>query len=450
MPLVVFDIFITFAVGFLREMISVSAIRAFYERPAVRAVAKVMEALHLVAGYLLLAALVLPFRWQSALLYCFFISYGLDFFAAGRWTRWRWTPDKWWGVAMLLLFCLQPLWSLFEMQHLDKIFTQVLNHRLAFMAFGCMTILGFTPHFRMRYVAATLCTSASLAVLWIVVVRLGLWQFLTDSERTYRFMVERIACFGSHMNFNLYLNVALLSCLYLVCRGGRAARWMALVPFVVIAMALAVTEGRTGMLTGGLLSLGIVFAWFRAMGWRKMGYAVLTVCLLGGGAYALHHVMWVNSHFKGSDVSDNPRRYIWHVAMETIEEHPVLGQGVSDGRMRFVENGLRDADFMAHYAQKNIFENPQWNGDVYVMHPHNAALELWLQFGIVGLVVFVLILGLAPVGVAPERRLFVWLLVGIFLLQATFEIFGSNLTPLSWGLFVSLFRSADYDWNKVG
>lgn len=431
-------------------MISILAIREFYERPTVRAVAQGMEWIHLLAGYLLVASLVMPFRYQYGLLIAFFISYGLDFFAAGRWTRWHWTPDKWWGVAMLLLFCLQPLWSLFEQQHLDIIFKQVLNHRLSFMAFGTMTILGFTPKFRMRYVAATLCTSASLAVLWLVVVRLGLWQFLTDPERTYHFMVERIACFGSHMNFNLYLNVALLSCLYLVCRGGRIARWVALVPFCIITTALAVTEGRVGMLTGGLLSLGFVFVWFRAMGWRKMGYAVLTVCLLGGGAYALHHVMWVNSHFKGSDVSDNPRRYIWHVAMETIEEHPVLGHGVSDGRRRFVENGLGDADFMAHYAQKNIYENPEWNGDIYVIHPHNAALALTMEFGVFGLLAFLAIFLLALCGIKKEKRLCLLLLLGVFLLQATFEIFGSNLTPLSWGLFVSLFRSADYDWDKVG
>lgn len=429
-------------------MISIQPIREFYALRAVRAVARVTDVLHLVAGYLLVAALVLPFRFQYGLLFVFFISYGLDFFAAGRWTRWRWTADRWWGVAMLLLWAMQPLWSLFEATRLPY-WHQVMDHRLAFMAFGVMTILGFNPHFRMRYVAMALTAAATAAVVFVV-VRMGCWSFISNPERTYLFMVERMACFGSHMNFNLYLNVALVGCVYLTTHGSRLMRWLTLLPFAIIALALGISEGRTGMLTGGVLSLTLVFVWTRRMWSKRVATVVMILCLVVGGGYGIHHVMWVDSHFKGSDVSDNPRVAIWHVAMETIGEKPVLGQGVSDGRRRFVENGLNDADFMAHYAQKNIYENPEWNGDIYVIHPHNAALALTMEFGVFGLLAFLAIFLLALCGIKKEKRLCLLLLLGVFLLQATFEIFGSNLTPLSWGLFVSLFRSADYDWDKVG
>ncbi|MDO4190363.1 MAG: O-antigen ligase family protein [Bacteroidales bacterium] len=420
---------------------SIAQLRHFFVSQPMRNIQKITNGFHLIAGYLLAAALILPFRFQYHLLWIFFISYGIDFFASGRLLYWQWTRDKWWGVVMLLLWALQPLWHLFEHSHLPY-FNQVMDHRLAFMAFGVMTILGFSKHFKMKHLAWVLCSSAALAVLYII-IKIGCYTFITDPERTYHFMVERITLFGSHMNFNLYLNTALVSAIYIANNSSRQALWWLLLPVTIIATALAITEGRVGMITGGTLCLIGIFVWFRAMNLEKMGRIVGGICLLIGCCYGLHHIAWVNSHFKGSDIDDNPRKYIWHVAIETGKEHPLLGQGVSDARKNFVEHGTNDTDFIEHYAQKNIFENENWNGDLYVMHPHNASIAFWLEYGVIGVALFLLLFLLAPVGIDNNNKLTTILLLGVFLLQATFEIFGSNLTPLSWGFFVTLFRNAD-------
>ena len=78
---------------------------------------------------------------------------------------------------------------------------------------------------------------------------------------------------------------------------------------------------------------------------------------------------------------DLPRFYIWAFAADRIAEHPILGWGMNasrsmpGGKERIVDH-IRDKTF----------------GERMPLHPHNIALQVWLELGLIGAV---LLAGLA-------------------------------------------------------
>ena len=70
---------------------------------------------------------------------------------------------------------------------------------------------------------------------------------------------------------------------------------------------------------------------------------------------------------------DLPRFYIWAFAAERIAERPLLGWGMNasrsmpGGKERIIDT-LRDKTF----------------GERLPLHPHNVALQIWLELGLIG------------------------------------------------------------------
>ena len=76
------------------------------------------------------------------------------------------------------------------------------------------------------------------------------------------------------------------------------------------------------------------------------------------------------------------RLYIWEFASQRIAEHPIRGWGMNASRV--IPEG------------KKVVEGKAWSGYVMPLHPHNAALQVWLElggpgallFGVLGVLVF--------------------------------------------------------------
>jgi O-antigen ligase len=79
------------------------------------------------------------------------------------------------------------------------------------------------------------------------------------------------------------------------------------------------------------------------------------------------------SELSAVPTQDMPRLYIWAFAAERIAERPLLGWGmnasreVPGGKGEIVDN-IRSRTY----------------GEVMPLHPHNAALQAWLEMGLVG------------------------------------------------------------------
>ena len=68
------------------------------------------------------------------------------------------------------------------------------------------------------------------------------------------------------------------------------------------------------------------------------------------------------------------RLYIWEFAAQRIAEHPIRGWGM---------NASRDMP-----EGKKVVEGKAWSGYVMPLHPHNAVLQVWLELGVPGALLF--------------------------------------------------------------
>ena len=68
------------------------------------------------------------------------------------------------------------------------------------------------------------------------------------------------------------------------------------------------------------------------------------------------------------------RLHIWEFASQRIAEHPIRGWGMNASRV--IPEG------------RKIVEGKAWSGYVMPLHPHNAALQVWLELGGAGALLF--------------------------------------------------------------
>lgn len=68
------------------------------------------------------------------------------------------------------------------------------------------------------------------------------------------------------------------------------------------------------------------------------------------------------------------RLYIWEFAAQRIAEHPIRGWGMNASRVI--------------PARKDVVEGKAWSGYVMPLHPHNAVLQVWLELGAPGALLF--------------------------------------------------------------
>ncbi len=74
------------------------------------------------------------------------------------------------------------------------------------------------------------------------------------------------------------------------------------------------------------------------------------------------------------------RIYIWHFATDRILEKPVLGWGLDASRNLPGSHYLLD---QSHF-KKDLSHYPVFNTEIFPLHPHNAALQVWLELGVGG------------------------------------------------------------------
>ena len=152
-------------------------------------------------------------------------------------------------------------------------------------------------------------------------------------------------------------------------------------------------------------------------------------------------------------LNSDPRSIIWEVTIELIKEKPFFGYGASKGRQKFVEAGMNNQEFVDRYAGPFIINNPLCNGEkgLSMMHPHNLFLETLLEFGIVGLTVLLFLLFFPLTTGEINKRIYIWMFIGAFSIQAMFETLGNHLLPILFVLIVVLWnqgKGEDYN-NKI-
>lgn len=400
--------------------------------------------IHLACALWLTVTLLFHFHIQYWALVAYFTTYIIDYICSERWKEFRWTLGKYVYVAFILFFLLIPIWQLFDSTLPTAHYKSVLESRLPFIAFGLMGILGMSKKYKLRYFGYTMIATAALTSLWLIFVKIGIGDFLTSTNKTLAFQEVRIKYVASHMVYNLYLNTALIFAFYIIreIRKRLIPKTFVWIGAAIILYILFISEGRTGFLSA--IGVLIFFLVYCVWNWKKRYVAVAAFFAI----IAFVLILPTNKRFTEVDPLSNIRLEMWRVCLNMIDENPWLGYGVSSARVEYVKQLTADPICYDRYVEPEILNNPLTNGNPNVMHPHNAYIESILEFGILGIALFLFILVYPLLMFPKKRKIYMLLYIGCFAMQAMFETLGQELRPMSFCLAIMLWHQGSFYPNN--
>lgn len=165
--------------------------------------------------------------------------------------------------------------------------------------------------------------------------------------------------------------------------AGRARRWLRASMFVFLLAAFIKIGGKSASIMGIAAGLAAACLVFRRRGNLKalavVGLIVVAFFPLIVSAGVIDDVV---CSIAAGHRSFRHRDTIWNFVVDHIRERPVLGWGLDSSR-----------DFPGGGRRETLLQCPDVNyrelsGQVLPLHPHNAALQIWLELGGVGMAIF--------------------------------------------------------------
>ncbi len=156
--------------------------------------------------------------------------------------------------------------------------------------------------------------------------------------------------------------------------------WLAVIVLCAAALPVFLSDSQSAQM--GLLAGLLCFAIFpRRHVWAWRGLAVLVASYfvlmpwMAQNAFAWADAVNASPYFGKGGAYGAQRLEIWHFISASIFQHPVLGYGTEAARtMRFV-------------TEQRFFDSET------VLHPHNVALQIWLEFGLLGIFAACVLIG---------------------------------------------------------
>ncbi len=368
-------------------------------------------------------------RWIMITAGVFFI---LEFIVNKRWQTWHWTRDKWLYVAMIALYLYAFIWHIGSETNTSR-FSIAIRDRLPLILCGIVGLLGLNKMIKLHHVAYIFLFTAVLSSIYIVSQTAGLSFFtLPWEQKTAMFAYYRITLVNQHMQYNLYLNFSLIFAFYLLCRQQTTIiiRILTIIATLWIFFILCLTDGRVGLASCVLLTVLIcVITVYRFGKWKLLLPIFVVFAIIGGFAFSN------NKRIDIEKIKKDPRVMLWQAGWLTVKDAPILGQGVCDARYAFIEKEHQIPNLLK-WAQKDI--KGKYKGDVQRVQVHNTYLEIWSEFGIIGLATLLFIFAF-PLFLPPtQNRVFIALIIVICGIQCMFDTF---FLSLIYGLSVMFFTS---------
>jgi len=376
----------------------------------------------------LMPTLLFPiFPAQRAVLIMSVLAWIVDVIVNRRWEGWRMSGEKWVFALMIVFFLLTPLHQLFDIPA-TTYYHQQIERRLPFLVVGLMGLVGFSDKLRVRYIGYAMLLSGAAALVTVLILQ-GVDGHLQLEEFRYWFNLTRHMNIASHMEYNLYLNIALVMGFHaLQSRVPRAVKIAIVIAMFACFGMLLISDGRVGMLTAlvMVLVLGLRLPAVRRYAWVT---GVLVILIAGG---ALWHICR-NPRFSWEYVRQETRLVVWDYSVEMIKEKPWVGYGLSSLSEEYVtkayeHQGMREIYFGQLLQLPEFSERPR---DMYLIHPHSTFLEITLEHGVIGLFVLLgLIIAAAAVRMRPQDKWYYAMTLAAIMLQACFEPLGKYFPPI--------------------
>lgn len=169
----------------------------------------------------------------------------------------------------------------------------------------------------------------------------------------------------------------------------------------LVGWAVWLTASTTAQvaLVGGGLSLVVAYFFPRLIAYIP-AFAVAVIGLFGPSLLtdpAAKELIW--SNIEVFEPSFQHRLVIWEFVTHRIQERPLLGWGLETAR--YLPGGAADAGLMLQGTRPDVAKTLA-GFSVLPLHPHNAALQIRLEMGPVGLFLVVWLLGRTGNGIMRQ------------------------------------------------
>lgn len=404
-----------------------------------------IEWINVLSAIYLIITFVFPFEYQRPALYAYFSSLTIDIIINQRYKNVEWHKSKLVFIPMILFYLAIWIWHIFEDTAIYQ-FTFAVENRLPFLIFGILGLFtNINPKLKPQYIAIPMLITPILCAAYLIISKIQISNILASDFSYYQnqFELYRISVLkASHMDFNLYMNLAILFGLYALYTFKE--KWLKVIISICMTLTfglLLTSEGRVGFFTGAILLSGSIAFYIKQ---QKTKLILPTFFLI---IFCLMFVITNHKHIKNTSINEDTRVAIWEHAFKVIKEKPILGYGVSDGRTAFINNTDKDEKFYTNYLL--IYSQSPKCHSIYRAHPHNVFLESIIEFGIIGLILICSIMILPIISTKGKQRLFVTILIFIFGLQSMFEVLRDYLPPIYLSWFLYIFILSKIDTKKI-
>jgi len=386
--------------------------------------------INLFSCILLVATSICYYPVQKIAFFLFFISYFIEFVTDKKWEKIAFNKKSIYFLVMAFFFLLSFIYYPFE--NTSKYFTWLVGRRLAILGFAFVGFFGVNSKYKLNYFLNAYIISSIIAILFIIFYRIGIVNFILNPEREMIFTIERIATINSHMVFNLYLNISLVSIWYILTRSWRRTAYWKLFLYIValtnIFSILSISEGRSGFMTGILLMLGFIFYEI----WKRKKMIGIIVGFLV--PFLFVGIVSQQKRMSENDIRTEPRIFLWKAAVSVIKEKPVFGYGISNAQEQFD-------------IARSKYETEQFRKDwhqIRILTSHNQFLQTTMEFGVFGLLIL-LFLYLYPIFIADKNRsIFALFIIFPCFYESLFDVFitGLNYSTI-FGILMVLILTVD-------
>ena len=153
--------------------------------------------------------------------------------------------------------------------------------------------------------------------------------------------------------------------------------WLAAIPFGFAANALLFSDSRAGMLAMAVPVAIVLFSKVRKIikiNPRQGRVAIILILIALSVFYLNYRAVTTNR-----SESNSSRVQIWRYSLQIGAQQPLLGIGLGNFQDKIAQVSKDDVGFI-----DNVLP--------YAIHPHNVYLAMWLNVGILGLIVFIVLI----------------------------------------------------------
>lgn len=158
--------------------------------------------------------------------------------------------------------------------------------------------------------------------------------------------------------------------IYLFAKKGECKKAFAV--YILALFTLVISDSDSSILAFVLASIAYLMSQYKAPS-RLLSYGIIAYIFIMPIFAKMQDPYVIKENISQTPLSYMHRLFIWQYAADSAMDNFLLGKGIS-------ASSHVEPDHMIQYAGIKMSLMPR--------HPHNNVIQIWLEFGLVGLIVF--------------------------------------------------------------